>query len=78
MAGYTLGQADIVRRYMSKKKHDKLAHEREAFLHGDEKRGIKGCEANGIDVDLANELFDQMMDFASYAFNKCSTRSSFK
>ena len=70
MAGYTLGQADIVRRYMSKKKHDKLAHEREAFLHGDVERGIKGCEANGIDVNLANELFDQMMDFASYAFNK--------
>ena len=70
MAGYTLGQSDIVRRYMSKKKHDKLAYEREAFLHGDKERGIKGCEANGISLVLANDLFDQMMDFASYAFNK--------
>lgn len=55
---------------MSKKKADKLAHERETFIHGDAERNIVGCEANGIDPEAANELFDQMMDFAKYAFNK--------
>ena len=70
LAGYTLGQSDIVRRAMSKKKFDKLAQEREAFLNGDPERGIKGCAGNGVNLTLANELFDQMMDFASYAFNK--------
>lgn len=62
LAGFTLGHADEVRRFMSKKKADKLAHEREAF--------IEGCKANGISASVANTLFDQMMDFASYAFNK--------
>lgn len=70
LAGYTLGGADMVRRYMSKKKAEKLAHEREAFVNGDESRNIKGCVANGIDADVANELFDQMTSFAKYAFNK--------
>ncbi len=70
LAGYTLGGADMVRRYMSKKKADKLAHEREAFINGDSERNIAGCVANGIDANAANKLFDQMMDFASYAFNK--------
>lgn len=62
LAGFTLGHADQVRRYMSKKKADKLAHERDAF--------VTGCETNGISAEIANTLFDQMMDFASYAFNK--------
>ncbi len=62
LAGFTLGHADQVRRFMSKKKADKLAHEREAF--------VDGCKANGIEEDKANTLFDQMMDFARYAFNK--------
>ena len=70
LAGYTLGGADMVRRYMSKKKAEKLAHERRAFINGDEARNIKGCVANGIDADVANELFDQMTNFAKYAFNK--------
>ncbi len=70
LAGYSLGGADLVRRFMSKKKYSKLAHERESFIHGDAERGIKGCEANGIDPEKANQLFDQMMDFAAYAFNK--------
>ena len=70
LAGYTLGQADEVRRYMSKKKEDKLAKERVAFINGDEERGIKGCIANGIDEKAADKLFDQMSDFAKYAFNK--------
>lgn len=70
LAGYSFGEADQVRRAMSKKKKEKLAHEREAFINGDESRGIRGCVANGISADTANEIFDQMMKFASYAFNK--------
>ena len=70
LAGYSLGGADMVRRYMSKKKHDKLEHERDAFINGDVSRGIKGCVANGISAEVANTLFEQMTDFASYAFNK--------
>lgn len=62
LAGFTLGHADQVRRYMSKKKAEKLAHEREGF--------VEGCGKNGISAEVANTLFSQMMDFASYAFNK--------
>lgn len=62
LAGFTLGHADEVRRYMSKKKKDKLAHEEEVF--------ISGCENKGISKEIATELFNQMMDFARYAFNK--------
>lgn len=67
LAGYSLGGADLVRRFMSKKKTEKLKKERQAFLYGDAERGIKGCVANGIDEKLADELFDQMMEFAKYA-----------
>ena len=70
LAGYSLGQADLVRRAMSKKKMKELEKERESFLHGDPERGIKGCVAYGINEADANKLFDEMMDFASYAFNK--------
>lgn len=70
LAGYSLGQADLVRRAMSKKKDDMLAAEREAFLYGDPSRGIKGCVANGIDEARAKQLFSEMADFSKYAFNK--------
>lgn len=70
LAGYTLGGADLVRRFMSKKKADKLAKEREAFINGDASRGIIGCVGNGIDKEAAGKLFDQMTEFAKYAFNK--------
>jgi len=70
LAGYSLGQADLVRRAMSKKKVDVLKAERESFVHGDEKRGIAGCVANGISEEQANEIFNQMEEFSRYAFNK--------
>lgn len=71
MAGYSLGGADIVRRYMSKKKVDKLAHEKEAFIYGDEERGIPGCcKKHGITPEEADKLFEQLMPFAKYGFNK--------
>ena len=78
LAGYSLGGADLVRRAMSKKKLEKLKIERQAFVHGDQSRNIKGCVANGIDEEIANRIFDEIMDFAKYAFNKCSTRSGLK
>ena len=70
LAGYSMGKADMVRKYMSKKKADKLAEERQSFVYGDPARDIKGCVPNGISEEAANKIFDQMMDFASYAFNK--------
>ena len=70
LAGYSLGGADMVRRYMSKKKADKLAEERKAFVHGDPSRGIHGCVANGISEEIGNEIFNQMAAFAKYCFNK--------
>lgn len=70
LAGYTLGGADMVRRYMSKKKMEKLELERHAFIEGDPDRGIRGCVANGINYDAASKLFDEMTNFAKYAFNK--------
>lgn len=70
LAGYSLGQADLVRRAMSKKKTDKLKIERNAFVFGDTERGITGCVSNGIQAEVANEIFDEVEDFAKYAFNK--------
>lgn len=70
LAGYSLGGADLVRRAMGHKEMDLLQKEREAFVHGDASRNIAGCAANGIDEKTANTLFDQMMKFAEYAFNK--------
>jgi len=70
LAGYTLGQADMVRRAMSKKKVKDLEKEREAFLHGDKGRGITGCVAKGISEDTARVIYDKIYDFAEYAFNK--------
>ena len=74
LAGYSYGRADIVRRAMSKKKHDVMVKEREHFVHGmvDENGNIicEGAVRRGIDERVANEIFDEMMSFASYAFNK--------
>lgn len=73
LAGYSYGRADIVRRAMSKKKHDVLLKEREAFVYGKTAPGekpVEGAIANGIDETTANRIFDSMTSFASYAFNK--------
>ena len=70
LAGYSLGQADMVRRAMSKKKVKEIEKEREAFLRGDPKRGISGCAANGVPEAAAQAIYDEMYDFANYAFNK--------
>lgn len=70
LAGYSLGQADLVRRAMSKKKEKVLQAERQAFIFGDPERNIAGCKKNGINEEIANTLFDEVMDFAKYAFNK--------
>ena len=70
LAGYSMGQADNIRRAMSKKKQYVIDAERQSFVYGDETRGIKGCVANGIDEKAANSIYDSMVDFAKYAFNK--------
>lgn len=70
LAGYTLGRSDLVRRAMSKKKGDVMARERQNFVHGNEEEGVPGCVANGIDEKVANHIYDEMTDFAKYAFNK--------
>ena len=74
LAGYSLGRADLVRRAMGKKKLDVMAKERECFIHGEvDESGniiIPGCVRNGIDEEAANKIFDEMAEFAKYAFNK--------
>ncbi|MBR2934871.1 MAG: DNA polymerase III subunit alpha [Oscillospiraceae bacterium] len=70
LAGYSLGQADMVRRAMSKKKVKDIERERGAFLHGDPARNITGCVAHGIPESVAQSIYDEIYDFASYAFNK--------
>ena len=70
LAGYTLGRSDLVRRAMSKKKADVMARERKNFVYGNEEEGVKRCAAHGIDEKTANQIFDDMTDFAKYAFNK--------
>lgn len=70
LAGYTLGRSDLLRRAMSKKKGDVMQKEREIFVHGDPENGVPGCIANGIDEKTANKIYDEMIDFAKYAFNK--------
>ena len=70
LAGYSLGQADMVRRAMSKKKVKDIEREREAFLHGDKERNITGCVANGIPEKTAEDIYNEIYDFANYAFNK--------
>ena len=70
LAGYTLGRSDLLRRAMSKKKADVMAKERQKFVYGDEAEGVKGCINNGISEEIANKIYDEMTDFAKYAFNK--------
>ena len=70
LAGYTLGRSDLVRRAMSKKKADVMEKERRNFVYGNPEEGVKGCIANGIDEKVANQIYDDMTDFAKYAFNK--------
>src|SRR5699024_689757 len=70
LGGYSLGQADMVRRAMSKKKVKDIEKERATFLHGDPERNIAGCAANGIPEDVAQSIYDEIYDFANYAFNK--------
>lgn len=70
LAGYTMGQADNIRRAMSKKKQYVIDAERQNFVYGNEEQNIKGCVANGISEQAANQIYDSMVDFAKYAFNK--------
>ena len=70
LAGYSLGQADMVRRAMSKKKVKDIEREREAFVKGDPARNICGCLANGVPEDVAQTIYNEIYDFANYAFNK--------
>lgn len=70
LAGYTMGRSDLVRRAMSKKKSYVMEKERKNFVYGNEEEGVRGCIANGIDEKTANHIYDEMIDFAKYAFNK--------
>lgn len=70
LAGYTLGRSDIVRRAMAKKKPEEMEKERKNFVYGNNELNVPGCVANGISEDVANKIFDEMMKFAEYAFNK--------
>ena len=70
LAGYSYGRSDLVRRAMSKKKAAVMEKERQNFVYGNEKEGVKGCIANGISEQVANKVYDEMIDFAKYAFNK--------
>ena len=70
LAGYTLGRSDLVRRAMSKKKAAVMEQERKNFVYGNPEEGVPGCVSNGIDEKIANKIYDEMIDFAKYAFNK--------
>ena len=70
LAGYTLGRSDLVRRAMSKKKASVMEKERQNFVYGNGEEGVPGCIANGIPEKVANKIYDEMIDFAKYAFNK--------
>ncbi len=74
LGGYSMGRSDLVRRAMAKKKASAMEQERKNFIYGiDDEKGniiVKGCIRNGVDEAVANKIFDEMMDFASYAFNK--------
>lgn len=70
LAGYTLGRSDLVRRAMSKKKTSVMAKERQNFVYGNEEEGVPGCISKGISEAVANKIYDDMIDFAKYAFNK--------
>ena len=70
LGGYTLGRSDLVRRAMSKKKQAVMEKERANFIYGNKEEGVPGCVANGIPEEVASQIYDDMMDFAKYAFNK--------
>lgn len=70
LAGFSLGQADMIRRAMSKKKEAEIKKERHTFIHGDPSRNIAGAIANGVAADIAQSIYDEILDFANYAFNK--------
>ncbi|MBQ9141019.1 MAG: DNA polymerase III subunit alpha [Lachnospiraceae bacterium] len=70
LGGYTLGRSDLVRRAMSKKKQSVMEKERANFVYGNEEEGVPGCVANGISEQVAGQIYEDMMDFAKYAFNK--------
>ena len=70
LAGYSYGRSDLVRRAMSKKKESVMAKERKNFVYGNEEEHVPGCIAKGIPEQVANHIFDEMTDFAKYAFNK--------
>ncbi|MCI8773953.1 MAG: DNA polymerase III subunit alpha [Lachnospiraceae bacterium] len=70
LGGYTMGRSDLVRRAMSKKKQYVMEQERKNFTYGNEAEGVPGCVANGISAQVADHIYDTMMDFAKYAFNK--------
>ncbi len=70
LAGYSYGRSDLVRRAMSKKKESVMIKERKTFVYGNPEEGIPGCISNGVPEAVANHIFDEMMDFAKYAFNK--------
>lgn len=70
LAGYTLGRSDLVRRAMSKKKQSVMEKEKKNFVYGNPEENVKGCIANGIDEQIAIKIYNDMMDFAKYAFNK--------
>ncbi|MDO4633204.1 MAG: DNA polymerase III subunit alpha [Eubacteriales bacterium] len=70
LAGYTLGRSDLLRRAMSKKKASVMEKERRNFVYGNEEEGVPGCIRNGISEQVANKIYDDMIDFAKYAFNK--------
>jgi len=70
LAGYSLGRSDLVRRAMAKKKPEVMAKERQNFVYGNEAEGVPGCINRGVSEEIANKIFDEMTDFAKYAFNK--------
>ena len=70
LAGYTLGRSDLLRRAMSKKKADVMQRERQNFVYGNPEENVPGCVANGISEEIANKIYNEMIDFAKYAFNK--------
>ncbi len=70
LAGYSYGRSDLVRRAMSKKKVSVMEKERQNFVYGNQEEGVSGCIANGISEVVANKIYDEMIDFAKYAFNK--------
>ena len=70
LAGYSYGRSDLVRRAMAKKKKDVMTKERALFVHGSEKEGIPGAVSRGVPAEVAEQIFDEMSSFASYAFNK--------